>query len=251
MTRFINYSSYVFVFFLYVFLFAPIVVLVMFSFNNASSLAVWSGFSTRWYHELTNDISILEALTNSIEIAFSATILSAALGLCVGLSPKHVFKKLPLLPIVLPDIVQGLSLLCFFIWLSVPLGKISVILAHASFGSAYVATLVRSRVKVIDPNLKEAASDLGAKPWAIFFKITLPQLMPAVISGMLIVFTMSFDDFSVAFFTAGIGAGTLPLKIYSMLKFGVTPVVNALSSLIVMTSVILMTLAFFNRPAKT
>ncbi len=235
---------------IYLFLFAPVAVLVLFSFNNASSLATWQGGSLQWYRALAQDLTILEALCNSLEIAFCATILSATLGTFIGLSPQKAFRKLPLIPIVLPDIVQGLSLLCFFIWLHVPLGKISVILAHSSFGAAYVSTMVRTRVRLIDPLLKDAAADLGAKPLRIFFQVTLPQLMPALISGMLIVFTLSFDDFSIAFFTAGIGAGTLPLKIYSMLKFGVTPVVNALSTVILCTSIALISLALLNQPKK-
>lgn len=237
----------IFVTLVYLFLFLPVGVLILFSFNNASSLGVWSGFSWRWYSQLLSDNSILEALVNSLEIAFIASLVSALIGTFVGLSKNIVIKKLPLVPIVLPDIIAGISLLSFFIFLHVPLGKVSVILAHSAFGVAYVSTLVRSRYKLLDPLLLDAASDLGAKPFKAFYKVLFPQLAPAVISGMLIVFTMSFDDFSIAFFTAGMGAGTLPLKIYSMLKVGVTPVVNALSSLILITSVLLLALAFWNQ----
>jgi spermidine/putrescine transport system permease protein len=162
-------------------------------------------------------------------------------------SQRRILEKLATLPIVLPDILQGLSLLCFFVWISLPLGQTSVVIAHSAFGTAYVATLVKARLASMDPLLEEAASDLGAKQSKIFFKIILPQLSPAVISGMLMVFTLSFDDFSVAFFTAGVGATTLPLKIYSMLKFGVSPEVNALSALILGASLILVTLAFWNQ----
>jgi spermidine/putrescine transport system permease protein len=151
---------------------------------------------------------------------------------------------------VLPEIVQGLSLLCFFVLLAVPLGKFSVVIAHTAFGTAYVATLVRARLVAMDPLLEEAASDLGAGQFRILTKITLPQLWPAMVSGMLMVFTLSFDDFSVAFFTAGVGATTLPLKIYSMLKFGVSPEVNALSALILCASFILVTVAFWNQSQR-
>lgn len=240
----------VFIFLIYIFLFAPIVVLVMFSFNASTSLAQWDGFSLKWYQMLFDDVSILQSLSNSIEIAFMSMLLSGFLGLCIGLSTQRIFKKLPVLPIVLPEVVQGLALLSFFIWLKIPLGKISVVLAHSSFGAAYVATMVRSRLKIIDPLLKDAAADLGARPLSAFIKVILPQLSPALISGMLIVFTMSFDDFIVSFFTAGVGSGTLPLKIYSMLKFGVTPVVNALSTAILVTSILLITLAFWNQPRE-
>lgn len=231
----------------YGFMFLPIVVLIAFSFNNASSLAEWQGFSLQWYGKLLDDQEILGALVNSLEIAFCATVLSAVLGTALAHARHQFLKKLPLIPIVLPDIVAGISLLCFFMWVGLPLGKLSVILAHASFGTAYVATLVRSRMKLLDPLLNDAAADLGASPVTAFLRVRLPQLFPAILSGMLIVFTMSFDDFSIAFFTAGIGAGTLPLKIYSLLKFGVTPVINALSSLILLASLILVGLALWNQ----
>ncbi|MBK9294024.1 MAG: ABC transporter permease [Oligoflexia bacterium] len=238
------------IFLIYAFLFAPILILVIFSFNSSSNLVAFESFSLKWYEALFNDVSILSALVNSIEIAFMSMLLSGFLGLCIGLTNQRIFKKLPVLPIVLPEVVQGLALLSFFIWIKLPLGKLSVILAHSSFGAAYVATMVRSRLSTLDPLLKDAASDLGAKPVRAFFKVILPQLSPALVSGMLIVFTMSFDDFIVSFFTAGVGSGTLPLKIYSMLKFGVTPSVNALSTMILCVSIMLIFLAFWMQPKE-
>jgi len=242
---------------IYVFLFLPMVVLVVLSFNSASRGVAWQGFTTSWYAKLMHNQAILEALSHSLEIALQATVLSGAIGLCVGMSLgrgsgrwKWGLSKIATLPIVLPEIVQGLSLLCFFVLLSVPLGKFSVIIAHTAFGTAYVATLVRARLVAMDPLLEEAASDLGAGQFRILMKITLPQLWPAMVSGMLMVFTLSFDDFSVAFFTAGVGATTLPLKIYSMLKFGVSPEVNALSALILCASFLLVTIAFWNQYQK-
>ncbi|MDZ4676200.1 MAG: ABC transporter permease [Oligoflexia bacterium] len=241
----------------YAFLFLPMVVLVSLSFNSAPRGVIWQGFTTDWYTKLFDDVAILEALSNSLEIAFAATITSAVFGLAVGLAMtrgpvrgRFVLQKMASLPIFLPEIVQGLSLLCFFVWLSIPLGKLSVIIAHTAFGTAYVATLVRSRLVAMDSMLEEAASDLGAGRWTILLKITLPQLWPAMVSGMLMVFTLSFDDFIVSFFTAGVGATTLPLKIYSMLKFGVSPSVNALSALILCASLVLVTLAFWNQNRK-
>ena len=239
---------------IYAFLFLPMIVLVVLSFNAAPRGVEWHGFTTHWYTRLLEDEAILEALSNSVQIALQATLLSGFIGLCVGLTmergsfvTKKVLRNFGTLPIVLPDIVQGLSLLCFFAWLAIPLGLFSVVIAHTAFGTAYVATLVRARLQAMDPLLEEAAADLGASQLRILFKVTLPQLWPAMVSGMLMVFTLSFDDFSVAFFTAGVGATTLPLKIYSMLKFGVSPEVNALSALILCTSLVLVTVAFWNQ----
>jgi spermidine/putrescine transport system permease protein len=239
---------------IYVFLFLPMLVLVALSFNSAPRGAAWQGFTTDWYFKLLNNQSILEALARSLEIALCASVASAVLGVCVGMAlvrgkgkRRFILQRLATLPILLPDIVLGLSLLCFFVWLAIPLGQMSVIIAHTAFGTAYVATLVRARLAGMDPLLEEAGADLGADQWTILFKITLPQLWPAVISGMLMVFTLSFDDFSVAFFTAGVGATTLPLKIYSMLKFGVSPEVNALSVIILAASFVLVTTAFWNQ----
>jgi ABC-type spermidine/putrescine transport system permease subunit II len=239
---------------IYLFLFLPMVVLVVLSFNAAPRGVAWQGFTTGWYQKLWSDRAILEALSHSLEIAVQATVFSGIIGLCVGMTlgrgstgNKNVLAKIATLPIVLPEIVQGLSLLCFFILLAVPLGTFSVVIAHTAFGTAYVATLVRARLLAMDPLLEEAAADLGAGQYRILRKITLPQLWPAMVSGMLMVFTLSFDDFSVAFFTAGVGATTLPLKIYSMLKFGVSPEVNALSALILCASFVLVTIAFWNQ----
>jgi spermidine/putrescine transport system permease protein len=241
---------------IYIFLFLPMAVLVTLSFNSAPRGVAWQGFTTTWYSKLLEDQAILEALSHSLEIAVQATILSGLIGLCVGITlgrgsgQKAILTKIATLPIVLPEIVQGLSLLCFFVLINLPLGTFSVVIAHTAFGTAYVATLVRARLMAMDPHLEEAASDLGAGQFRILAKVTLPQLWPAMISGMLMVFTLSFDDFSVAFFTAGVGATTLPLKIYSMLKFGVSPEVNALSALILCASLVLVTIAFWNQTKR-
>ncbi|HEX4923272.1 MAG TPA: ABC transporter permease, partial [Bdellovibrionales bacterium] len=241
-----------------VFLFLPMAVLVTLSFNSARRGAKWEGFTLDWYSKLFSNEAILEPLLRSLEIAFLAAVLSAIFGVAVALTlvrgtgwSRAVLSRMASLPIVLPDIVQGLSLLCFFVLIGLPLGELSIIVAHTAFGTAYVATLVKARLAGIDPLIEEAAADLGADPLVILTKITLPQLWPAVVSGMLMVFTLSFDDFIIAFFTAGVGATTLPLKIYSMLKFGVSPEVNALSVLILLFSLTLVTLAFWNQNKKT
>lgn len=249
--------SYIFVFSLYGFLFIPMIVLLALSFNAAPRGARWEGFTLDWYSKLIDNESILSALVNSIEIAAAACLLSGVIGLAVGIvlarsesKTKAFAQQGSTLPVVLPEVVQGLALLMFLVWLNVPLGKLSVILAHCGFGTAYVAILVKARLANMDSLLEEAASDLGASEARTFMTVTLPQIRPAVVSGMLMVFTLSFDDFIVAFFTAGVGATTLPLKIYSMLKFGISPQVNALSALILVMSLILVSFAFWNNTLK-
>lgn len=247
----------IFIALVYAFLFLPMVVLVVLSFNTAPRGAVWQGFTLSWYHKLIQNQAILDSLATSLEVAVQATAMSLFLGLCVGIisvrgrKRERVFlRHTSTLPIIFPEIVQGLSLLCFFVLIGIPLGKLSIVVAHCAFGSAYVCTLVRSRLLAIDPLLEEAASDLGAGPWTIILEILIPQLWPALLSGMLMVFTLSFDDFIISFFTSGAGATVLPLKIYSMLKFGVSPEVNALCALILMTSFFLVSLAFWAQNRK-
>lgn len=250
--------SFIFIFIVYLFLFLPMFVLVTLSFNSAPRGSTWEGFTLDWYAKLFEDQAIIDALLSSLEIALYATLLSAIMGLGVGLVctrrvgvEQKLMTKIAHLPIVFPEIVQGLSLLCFFVLLSIPLGFFSVVIAHTAFGTAYVASLIRARLANIDTLIEEAAADLGASPSRIFLQILLPQLWPAILSGMLMVFTLSFDDFIISFFTSGAGVTTLPLKIYSMLKFGVSPEVNALSALILFTSLLLVCLAFWSQNRKT
>ncbi len=238
--------STLFVSLVFLFLYSPIIVLVVLSFNSARRGAEWAGFTLDWYQKLFNDAVILESFQVSLEIAFWAAALSCLLGLCVGYTSQRGSNRSrpPMLmgiylPIVLPEIVIGLSLLSFFVWVGIPLGKTSVILAHASFGTAYVATLVRNRLMGLEAVLEDAAKDLGATDSQIFFKVIFPQLISPLFAGALMVFTLSFDDFIVSFFMAGVGVTTLPLKVYSMLKFGVTPEINALCALILCMSVVL------------
>ncbi len=238
--------SLIFVSGIFVFLYAPMVVLVVLSFNSAPRGSEWMGFTLEWYGKLFDNPVILDSFWTSVEIAFLAAVLSCLLGTCVGYTAQRgsTRSRGPMLmgiylPIVLPEIVIGLSLLSFFVWIGVPLGRVSVVIAHASFGTAYVATLVRNRLMALDPMLEDAAKDLGAADAQVFFKIVLPQLFAPLLAGAVMVFTLSFDDFIVSFFMAGVGVTTLPLKVYSMLKFGVTPEINALCALILCMSVVL------------
>jgi spermidine/putrescine transport system permease protein len=238
--------SLIFVSCVFVFLYAPMIVLVVLSFNSAKRGSEWAGFTLDWYSKLFNNPPILESFQTSIEIAVLAAALSCLLGLCVGYTSQRGSKRSKptmmmgiYLPIVLPEIVIGLSLLSFFVWLGIPMGRTSIVLAHASFGTAYVATLVRNRLLGLEPMLEDAAKDLGATDSQVFFKVIFPQLIAPLMAGAVMVFTLSFDDYIVSFFMAGVGVTTLPLKVYSMLKFGVTPEINALCALILCMSIFL------------
>ncbi|MGE3973819.1 MAG: ABC transporter permease [Bdellovibrionales bacterium] len=239
------------VFLVYLFLFSPMIVLVILSFNSAERGAAWLSFTTHWYEKLFSNEDILMAFATSVRVAFSAGALSLIFGTSVAISwargPKFFRQALGFfvyLPIMLPDVVIGLSLLSFFVLLSLPLGELTVVLAHTAFGTAYVSTLVRTRLLAMDPLVEDAARDLGASQSKVFFRILVPQMWTTLISGFLMVFTLSFDDFIISFFTAGVGVTTLPLKVYSMLKFGVTPEINALCAFILCLSIVLVFSSF-------
>ncbi len=231
----------------YAFLYAPIVVLVLFSFNADQRNATWKGFTLEWYWRLFTDQAVQRALSNSLKVGLVATLVATVLGTmaAIGLS-RHRFPgrgligSLVFIPLVVPEIVMGLSILTFFLTIRQPLSIYTVMLAHIAFCVSYVIITVRARLAGMDPSLEEAAADLGATPWQTFRFVTLPQILPGVVSGALLCFTLSFDDFVITFFTAGVGAGTLPLTIHSMLKFGVTPEINAISTLMLACTLTLM-----------
>jgi spermidine/putrescine transport system permease protein len=216
--------------FIMVLLYFPLVALAVSSFRGGPTLF-------HWYGRAFSDPQLLLALRNSVFIGLGTTVFStilgtlAALGLRKGRFAGRVFfESLINLPLVLPEIVMGLALLVWFVLLRITLGLFSVVLAHTTFTVSYVILIILARLKGMDPLLEEAAADLGGTPWKTFWKVTLPLLLPAVVSGALLAFTLSFDDFLITFFTAGVGSDTLPVRIYSMMRFGVTPEVNAISS---------------------
>jgi spermidine/putrescine transport system permease protein len=243
----------------YAFLLAPIVVLVVFSFSASRFSAVWGGFTVDWYLRLVDNERVLEALRNSLLVAAVATLLATGLGTlgAVALARlrfrgRTAVEALMYLPMVLPELVLGIALLMFFVLLTpLPLGLSTITLAHSVFGTAYVLLLVRTRLQGLDPRLEEAARDLRASSGQVFMRITLPLIMPGVIGGALLAFTLSFDDFVVAFFVTGPGASTLPIEIYSMVKRGVTPEINALATLILLASVALIALSLRLQRADT
>lgn len=229
------------------FLYAPIVSLVVFSFNDSRLVTVWGGFSTRWYGVLFSDRQILNAAWISLKVAFwSATIATVigTLGAFV-LTRFGKFRGRMLLtgmvtaPLVMPEVITGLSLLLLFVSMELTLGwpagrgLVTVIIAHSTFCAAFVAVIAQSRLRDMDESLEEAARDLGAGPVRVFFDVTLPVITPALVSGWLLAFTLSLDDLVIASFVSGPGASTLPMVIFSKVRLGVSPDVNALATIII------------------
>lgn len=223
------------------FLYAPIVVLVVMSFNASDSPYSLDGVSGRWYGELLHDEQIRKGLINTLIVAGGSTVLAAILGtlLAVGLARytrSRLLDALALAPAVLPDIVLAIGLLAFWSLLQATLGLHSVLLAHLLFGTAFVTAVVRARLHQVDESLEEASRDLGAGAVSTFVRITLPSLGPGIAAGSLLAFTLSIDEFVIAFFTAGPDQPTLPIVIYSMMRFGVTPEINALATVLLAVS---------------
>ena len=235
---------------IFLFLYLPIFILVIYSFNANKVVGVWQGFSLRWYQELFQDAAIGSALRVSLWVGFWSTLISVILGtLAAIVLERYEFAgKLPYdavlyLPIIIPDIVIALSALLFFVLVAVPLSRYTVLITHVAFNISFVAVVVRARLHGMDRRLEEAAADLGADEWTTFRRITLPLLMPGIVSAALLAFTMSLDDFVITFFVSGPGSTTLPVRVYSMIKFGVTPEVNAISSLMLAGSTLLVVIS--------
>jgi len=230
----------------YSFLYLPLFIVVIYSFNDSKLNAEWVGFTWKWYDKLFHNREMLTAAGNSLIIATTSSIIATVLGTLAGMAMyRYRLKLLPglvLAPIAMPDILMGVSLLLFFIMLNISLGLISITLAHITFCIGFVALSVQARMSSIDRSLTEAARDLGATPWRCFREITLPLLSPGIIAGALMAFTLSIDDFVITFFVAGVGSSTLPLQIYSMVKIAVTPEVNAISTLLMLLTLIMITL---------
>jgi len=238
---------------LFAFLYLPVVILIIFSFNNTRSVAVFSGFSTEWYTALAANQELLTAARNSLLIGLIATVASTAIGtiLALGMDRYRFGLRTALdanlyLPIVIPEIVMGIALLLFFNQALFPLlaligirastGLVTITLAHIAFNIPFVYIIVRARLADFDRTLEEAAQDLGADEWRTFTRITLPLLMPGIIGGALMAFTLSLDDYLITAFTKGVGSQTMPLYIYSLVRKGVTPEINALSTALLVGS---------------
>jgi spermidine/putrescine transport system permease protein len=247
----------------YFFLYAPIIILVVFSFNSSKSVAQMEGFSLTWYHQMLSDSQIILALWNSVFVAIVSTIISTVLGTLAAMAMerykfpgKLLMDAVLYLPIIIPEIAMAIMLLMFFnisgigfepikvhifgVRLAVP---VSVIIGHVAFNISFVTVVVRARLAQMDRTVEEAASDLYADTWHTFYRVTLPLMMPGIIGGALLAFTLSLDDFVITFFTAGAGFNTLPLRVFGMIKKSVTPKINAVSALMLVFSLVLVGLS--------
>jgi len=236
----------------YFFLYAPIVLVVIFSFNVSRFPNNWAGFTLDWYVKLFGDYAIGFALKNTLIVSISSTIISTIFGtmISVGIERYRFLGKAPLdallfLPIIIPDIAMAIMLLAFFVLVKMELGLSTIIISHVAFNIAFVAVIVRARMASIDPGLEEAASDLYANEWRAFWRVTFPLLLPGILAGALFAFTLSLDDYVITFFTSGPGSTTLPVRIYSMVKRGITPEINAVSSLLLLASMFLVPLSLW------
>ena len=241
-----KHLSRVFTAIIFIFLFAPIAILIVFSFNDAKSLSVFSGFSLRWYRELLYDDSTLESVRNTLILAISATAISTVMGTAaaVGINRlrskwiKNTINTVTDIPMTNPDIITGISLMLMFVFFGRMVGAVNslsfttMLLSHVTFCLPYVILQVLPKLRQMDPSLPEAAQDLGCTPTRAFFKVTVPEIMPGVITGAIMAFTMSLDDFVISYFTSGAGFQTLPVRIYNMTKKTVTPKMYALATII-------------------
>jgi putrescine transport system permease protein len=240
------------------FLYLPIALLVAYSFNASRLVAVWGGWSLRWYGALIDDDKFRDAAWNSLQIGVMAASLALVLGTCAGFAiarftrfhGRFVLSFMLMAPLVVPEVILGLSLLLLFVasqaWLGWPSsrGLLTVTIAHATFGSCFVAVLVRAQLAGFDRTLEEAALDLGARPFSVLWRVTLPGISPALVSGWLLAFTLSLDDLVVASFVSGPSATTLPIAVYSSVRIGVTPEINALATVFLGVVIVIVTTAF-------
>ncbi len=236
------------------FLYLPIGVLVAYSFNLSRLNVVWEGFTLRWYRELWSNGPLIASLQNSLWIAVASTALSMAIGTTgAWLLYRHRFAAhrlihaLVSLPVIMPEIIIGISLLCLFSTVSMPLGYTTVVIAHVTFCFPFVLIAVQARLQGLDPALEEAALDLGATPLRAFWHVILPALRPALLAGGLMAFTLSLDEFVVTFFTSSARSATLPLKIYGLARIGLNPMLNALSTLLILVT---LAAAFFSSQVR-
>lgn len=241
-----------------IFLFAPIIIMLLFSFNEAKSLSVFSGFSLKWYTELFNDEETLRSLTNTLILAASSSVIATVMGTAaaVGIDKiRNKFSRFALdtvtnIPMINPDIITGISLMLMFVFVgrslfgaATSLSFTTMLIAHVTFCIPYVILQVLPKLKQLDPALHEAARDLGCPPVKAFFKVVLPDILPGIITGLIMAFTLSLDDFVISYFTAGNGFQTLPIKIYNMTKKTVTPKMYSLATIIFFAILILLILS--------
>ncbi len=225
----------------FAFLYLPMIILIVYSFNESRLVTVWAGFSTKWYGELLQNELFLDAAWVTLQVAVVSSTFATVLGTMAAyvlvragrFSGRTLFSGMIYAPLVMPEVITGLSLLLLFIGIGLDRGVLTIILAHTTFSMCYVSVVVSSRLVAFDRSLEEAALDLGCTPWEAFRLVTLPIIAPAVISGWLLAFTLSLDDLVIASFTAGPAATTLPIRIFSSVRLGVSPEINALSTIMI------------------
>jgi spermidine/putrescine transport system permease protein len=241
----------------YAFLYVPILVLIALSFNATGRPSRWGGFSTQWYSELLRSPELIASFKNTLVVALAVTAISTVLGTLLAIGLERTVKSSALdsalfLPAVVPDIVLAIGLLSFFTFAKVSLGLHTIVAAHVVFAMIFVAAIVRTRLGYFDRSIEEAAQDLGAGRAATFFRVTLPLILPGIVAGALVAFTLSFDEFIIAFFTTGPTTATFPIEVYSRIRFGLTPVINAVATILLLVSfsLILIAVALNGRAAK-
>jgi putrescine transport system permease protein len=225
----------------FAFLYLPIVLLVIYSFNDSKLVTVWGGWSTRWYVSLFQNEQFMDAAWVTLRVGFLSATIATILGTVAAIvlvrmgrfRGRMLFSGMVYAPLVMPEVITGLSLLLLFVAIGLDRGFVTITLAHVTFTMCFVAVVVQSRLLTFDQSLEEAALDLGCRPFKAFFLITLPIIAPAVISGWMLAFTLSLDDLVIASFTTGPGASTLPMRIYSSVRLGVTPEINAACTLLI------------------
>lgn len=234
-------------FLVYFFLYAPILVLMVFSFNESKARGNWTGFSLRWYQALFQDSDIMKALWTTLLVAVIATIVSTILGTFgaigiefMGNKRRRTILAFNQLPVLNPDIITAVSLMALFKMVRIPNGFFTLVLSHIAFCTPYVILSILPKLKQMSSSLPEAAMDLGATPWQTLTKVVIPEIRPGILSGALMAFTLSIDDFVISFFTTGNGVQTLATRVYSMARRGINPVINALSTLMFLTMLILL-----------
>jgi spermidine/putrescine transport system permease protein len=230
-------------------LYAPILVMMAFSFNESKYSVRWTGFTLDWYRKLADDATLHRELGNTLILAAATTVLATVLGTMAALAArdnfrgKRIYATLIALPVMVPDIVLAIAMRALFDAVRCPLSLGTAVIAHTTFNLSYVAVVVSARLQGLDRSIELAAQDLGASPVRAFWKVTMPAILPGVVSGAVLAFTLSFDDFVITYFTTSPGDATLPMRIYSMVRFAVTPEINALSTVILVASLALIVAA--------
>ena len=243
MDRWLSFNGW----FVFAFLYLPILVVIVFSFSGAGNVGVWGGFSLRWYERMAGNEQLLATLRNTLWVALWSTIIATVLGTAAALAidrykrwvGRGTFDAVLYLPVIIPDVTMAVMLLLWFTQIGLPLGRPSIILAHIAFNISFVAIVVRARLAHMDPSMEEAAADLYATRWQTFRRVTLPLIMPGVLGGALLALTLSLDDVVITSFVQGPGSTTLPVHVFGLIRRSVTPEINAVSTLMVVASMIL------------